>query len=336
MEIITVHENILKGLNHGIEKMPSEVQNKYTQRFINFLNNEYYIYHHTISDFDETKLEILKDEKDLLDNLVDSNTTKMFSNHISYRMNSERKLISYLTVLQNVNLIKEELIKLLSSRDHNVQKLALGLLSKSDLPGIKKYIKTLEAFVSDTEFKEEISYFSLEEKLTPEHRPVILPLIIRILIAKLHKKVGKSVRKTLDAKRSAIYRFLASISSDEFSVLINLIIEPFKIKLEDISDVSIITAKLSRCNFRVYEGYVASLEGIIRHFGTLINEYLPILFTILISIYKLTKLFYASTKDVDKQESLKDSKMGDKGQDEIDSDQEQADVGYLKRNTMKR
>ena len=252
-------------------------------------------------------------------------------------MNSERKLVSYLTVLQNVNPIKDELIKLLSSRDQNVQKLALGLLGKSDLPGIKKYIKTLEAFVSDSEFKEEISYFSLEEKLNPEHRPVILPLIIRILIAKLHMKVGKSVRKTLDAKRSAIYRFLASISSDEFSILINLIIEPFKIKLDDINDSSIIITKLSKCNFRVYEGYVASLEGIIRHFGTLINEYLPILFTILISIYKLTKLFYVSTKDVDKQqEDLKDKEIQEDIDDDVDSDNEQTDIGYLKRNTMKR
>ena len=58
MEIVTVHENILKGLNYGIEKMPNDIQNRYTQRFIKFLNNEYYIYHHTISDFDESKLEI--------------------------------------------------------------------------------------------------------------------------------------------------------------------------------------------------------------------------------------------------------------------------------------
>lgn len=128
MEIMTVLDNVLGGVQSGIENVPLSVQTSYTDRFVSFLKNEYYVYHSTASNFDESNLKICKTDNELLNNLVDSNTIKSSSDFLGFRHNSDKKLISYLKVLQDVDAIQDELVKLLSSRETDVQQYALKLL----------------------------------------------------------------------------------------------------------------------------------------------------------------------------------------------------------------
>lgn len=113
-------------------------------------------------------------------------------------------------------------------------------------------------------------------------------------------------------------------------------IEPFKIKMSDVDSVETIETKLSKCHFRMFQGYTASLEGIIRHLGSLVEEHLPILFSILISIYKLTRIFYKNTKSIDEdQKEIADVENED-DEDQDASDEEDNQTGHFKKDTLRR
>lgn len=337
-----MYENMFKSIEKWIEKLDVTVQQSYTDKFINFMQDEYLQYHYMADNFDDVKVTIWENDEEILNALVESNTIKIRSNYLPFRRNSDKKLVWYLTILQDVDRIHATIEQLLSSREAEVQSLALKLIGKTSTPFIKNYMKTLETLVSDSEFKEELSKFSLREQLSPEHRETVLPYIIRILVAKLHRKVGKSARKSLDTKRSLIYRFLSSLSTNEFGILINLMIEPFKIKIDDVSNDKLLEAKLCKWNFRMFQGYSAALEGIIKHLGTLIEEYLPLLLTILTTIYKLTRIFYNSSKSIEdqvlEQVEINDDEEQEEQIDILDDEvpEEEVDVGHLKKDTLKR
>ena len=87
-----------------------------------------------------------------------------------YRKNSTTKLVCYLSILQKVEDIKDTLILLLSVNDVSVQQLVLKQVLKLNIPQLKRYEKSLLVFSSDTEFKDEITKFSLGEEKMKDRR----------------------------------------------------------------------------------------------------------------------------------------------------------------------
>lgn len=256
-----------------------------------------------------------------------------------YRKNSTTKLVCYLSILQKVEDIKDTLILLLSVNDVSVQQLVLKQVLKLNIPQLKRYEKSLLVFSSDTEFKDEITKFSLgEEKMKTEDRHVIIPYIIRILNAKLLKKRGKAAAKPLEAKRTLVYRFLASLSTQELDIFIAQVIEPFNLTIEDTKDQAILESKLSHCSFGQYLGYISALEGIVKQMGALVKDYLPIFCNILTAIFKLSKLFYKEYKNADQdpdeiaEEAEEEQPEEEKVVEEMDDSKY---IDPLKKNTLK-
>jgi hypothetical protein len=206
------------------------------------------------------------------------------------------------------------------------------------LPLLKKYERSLKAFSSETEFKDEIVKFNLE-KLDPEDKDGLLPYIIRILNAKLLKKRGKAGVKTIETKRTIVYRFLASLSVPDLGVFIDQVIEPFGLSREDALNPNLVEQTLARCSFGQYLAFMSALESIVKQMGSLVQDYLPILCNIVVAIFKLSRKFYNAIKeaegDVDNIDEIEEESDNDEDEQENEENQVEVSSDPLKKNTLK-
>jgi len=126
------------------------------------------------------------------------------------------------------------MLRLLNSSDTKLQRMALDCLLKADDRGVlRQYRKMLEGFTDDTKFKDMIAVVNFgssagnaqnsaysvvaEEdqkkvekagsipKLAEQHRPDVLPIVVRLLLSKLIKKKGAINQKTVHTRRTIVY-----------------------------------------------------------------------------------------------------------------------------------
>lgn len=300
---IKMFELIMKSYGVAIPKLPSDIQKLLSKRFLNFMEKEFLIYHQEFVKIKGTKVKRWEDENDLIDNMIKANSIETKNYTQMFRKNSTTKLVSYISILQDPSEIKDILLILVSIHDSAVQQLVLKLLFKLNLPEIKPYEKSLLVFNSDIDFKDEIVKFSLsEDHVKKEHRRVLIPLLIRILNTKLTKKKGKAANKSLDDKRTIVYRFLSSLTPEEIRMFISQSIESFNISIEDTKDANIVESKLSHWGFSHYLGFLYSFKSIWKHMGALLNDgdWLFAMCSVVTSIFKLSKLFQNTSKQDNK------------------------------------
>ena len=296
---IKVFECVMKSYGLAIAKLPEYTQKRLSKRFMTFMEKEFLVYHQEFMKLKGIKIKEWEDENELIENMIHANSIETKNYAQLYRKNSTVKLVSYISILQEPSEIKDMLLVLVSIHDSSVQQLVLKLLFKLNLPEIKPYEKSLLVFNSDTDFKDEIIKFSLsDDHVKKEHRPLLIPLIIRILNSKLMTKKGKAGKKSLDIKRMIVYRFLSSLSSEEIKMFIMQVIEPFNITIEDTKDANLLESKLSHCGFSQYLGFLSAFKSIWKHMGALLNEndWLLAMCNVVIAIFKLSKLFQNTAK----------------------------------------
>ena len=258
------------------------------------------MYHHEFSQLKEKDEQTSFNDEELYSNMKKSNLHGFLTDGLKYAhmhiMNSSTKLKSYLEVLEDVNRIKHILTVLLGKNEESVQLLVLKQLLKLKIPEFNKYKKSLLAFNSDTDFKDEVIKFPLST-LTEQERKVLLPYIIRMLNSKLLKKRGKANRKSIVTRRKIVYKFLAELKNEDLDIFIRQAIEPFNLTLEDTKDPMVLESKLSQCGFTQYLGYISALDGIVSQMGSLIQDYLPYLCNVLLAIFKISKKFFYRARD---------------------------------------
>ena len=317
---INVYQNLMKSLGLAIKDLPKETQSNVTKKFMKFMEEEFLIYHTEFS-----KIKGIQVEN---------------KNSGLHSKNSMTKLVSYLEILQDVKDIKPTLNLLLSINEASTQLLVLKQLFKIE-PTLKKFEKSIVVFNSDTEFKDEVVKFKFtSETMTEKEKDILLPYIIRILNTKLLKKKGKANRKSLETKRTIVYRFLSSLSKEDLKIFIAQVIEPFGLSIEDVKDQEILEAKLSNSSFSQYLAYVSTVEGIVKQMGSLIQDYLPILCKVLTTIFKLSKAFYYSSKET--QGSIDQIEIEEEGAEETKEEAKETNLiedyesqlDPLKRNTL--
>lgn len=122
-------------------------------------------------------------------------------------------------------------------------------------------------------------------KLDPEHRKTVIPVIIRLLQSKLVRKKG--AKKTIQVRRNLVYEFFSSLSENEFRLLFDEVLAPFK------------RGRLCDQSFHTFIKAIKQIDVILRQMGQLIDGYLAELAEYVLQIVYLAKLFKGGLHDDD-------------------------------------
>ncbi|XP_077195287.1 small subunit processome component 20 homolog isoform X2 [Paroedura picta] len=188
--------------------------------------------------------------------------------------------------------LNEIYTQLLSHQDQNVQKIALDCILTYKHPHLLPYRENLQRLLEDKSFKEEIVHFSISEENTiikPQHRPELVPVLMRILYGRMRNKTGnKTQGKSAATTRMAIvWRFLAGSLPEEIRMFLDLLFEPVKHFSNGCCHSAVLQATEDLDLSRVLplgrqHSLFSSLDVLLKNMGHLISQYLPEIFQILL------------------------------------------------------
>lgn len=189
----------------------------------------------TSKDFNKTENEFRIVDDDGDEKNIDSNNEMV---------GTQRTLINILQVFVNQNNPKAlhrepELwnlyMELLSHRNIEVQKLALHCVAAYKYNYLQPYMDHLTDLVDDTKFKAAIVNFKIDKEsgiVQPEHRPQLMPIVIRILYSKMITRVGG--QKTSNQNRkSLVMRFLGGCHEEEVLLMLHMSFWMFESEFKD-------------------------------------------------------------------------------------------------------
>ncbi|KAK0657085.1 armadillo-type protein [Cercophora newfieldiana] len=113
-------------------------------------------------------------------------------------------------VLYQTEKVYTALLKLLGNGDIEIQKQALKAVLAWKSDGVKPYQEHLEYLLDEARFKNELTVlFQGDNKIQQEHRPELMPVLLRLLYGRtISKKGAASGRHGLHATRLAVVRQL--------------------------------------------------------------------------------------------------------------------------------
>lgn len=146
---------------------------------------------------------------------------------------TQRTLINMMQVFVNQNNPKQlhrepELwslyMELLSHRNNDVQKLALDCVAAYKHKYLQPYIDNLRDLIDDAKYKDALVHFKIDKEnglVQAEHRPQLMPIVMRILFSKMLTRVGgqKSSNQT---RKSLVMRFLGGCHEDEVLIMLHM------------------------------------------------------------------------------------------------------------------
>ncbi|XP_069485978.1 small subunit processome component 20 homolog [Ambystoma mexicanum] len=184
--------------------------------------------------------------------------------------------------------------QLLCHQDQNVQKVALDCVMTYRHQHLMPYRENLQRLLEDKSFKEEIVHFSISEESTivkDEHRPELVPVLMRILYGRMRSKTGSKTqgKSSAGTRMSIVLRFLAGSLPEEIRMFLDLLYEPVRhysvgnccsavlkaVEGVDLSKVLPLGRQHSLFN---------SFEAILKNLGHLISQYLPEFLQILLCL----------------------------------------------------
>ncbi|KAM9293238.1 small subunit processome component 20 homolog isoform 2-T2 [Morus bassanus] len=183
-------------------------------------------------------------------------------------------------------------IQLLSHQDQNVQRIALDCIMTYKHPHLLPYRENLQRLLEDKSFKEEIVHFSISEEtavVKMEHRPDLIPVLMRILYGRMRNKTGSKTqgKSSAGTRMSIVLRFLAGSLPEEIRMFLDLLFEAVKqfsngpcqtAVLRSMSDLDLAKVLPLGRQHSLFNG----LEVVLKNMGHLIHQYLPEILQILL------------------------------------------------------
>uniref|UniRef100_A0A672UNL4 UTP20 small subunit processome component n=1 Tax=Strigops habroptila TaxID=2489341 RepID=A0A672UNL4_STRHB len=182
--------------------------------------------------------------------------------------------------------------QLLSHQDQNVQRIALDCIMTYKHPHLLPYRENLQRLLEDKSFKEEIVHFSISEKtavVQTEHRPDLIPVLMRILYGRMRNKTGSKTqgKSSAGTRMSIVLRFLAGSLPEEIRMFLDLLFEAVKqfsdgpcqtAVLRSMSELDLAKVLPLGRQHSLFNG----LEVVLKNMGHLIHQYLPEILQILL------------------------------------------------------
>lgn len=197
-------------------------------------------------------------------------------------------------------LLHELFFDLIMKSDEVISKLALKCLFCFGKKHLSAYKEQLNRIADSTTFREELTNFNISEEagvVLQEHRPHLLPVLLRLLYSKCVSKKGRNTGDTVAARRSAILSYLAALEEAELASFVELVVRAFDVKIEAPAVVKLGKAQPQQRAHTVdialesvqpsrILGFLNLLEDLVGQLGTKLAVYVPTIADLLVSILK--------------------------------------------------
>lgn len=213
-------------------------------------------------------------------------------------------LSSYLSVLasfKNPQKMTREpevtpiLLRLLTHRSYEIQKLALDCLMAYDYPYLTPYKENLYRILSDKTFRTEITSFSIDSEsssIKTEHREGLTPILVRLLYGKMMSKTGhgSSGKDNIQHRQGIVLRYIAGLTDSEMGVFLDLAFQLFSnfAEMDDVHQQVIRTMQeanpSSALPLKRVQGALVLMGTIFSKLGNLMKFTLPKLLHMLLNI----------------------------------------------------
>lgn len=198
-------------------------------------------------------------------------------------------------VLYQNHQVYEALLRQLANGDPDIQRLALQAILTWKQDGVTPYQEHLEFLLDETRFKNELTLlFQGENKIQPEHRSELMPMLLRLLYGRTISKKGiASGRSGQHATRLAVLR---QLSVDDMGDFLDIalgdlrgvrIVEDSRVR-ESILDQDILPV-------RKQAGFLRMMEAMIHELGENVSSYMDkilnaVLYCLVLSCRKLRQI----------------------------------------------
>lgn len=240
--------------------------------------------------------------------------TQLTTKHVRTKFLDQLKLFATFKNMKGAfanALLHELFFDLLMKSDEVVSKLALRCLFCFGKKHLTPYKEQLNRIADAATFREELTTFNISEEaglVLKEHRPQLLPVLLRLLYSKCVSKKGRNTGDTVAARRAAILAYLAALEEVELASFVELVVRAFDVKIEvptlktpaartQVTDVSLEGVQPSRVL-----GFLNLLEDLVGQLGTKLAAYVPTIADLLVSILKFNA-DAAASMDVDEEET---------------------------------
>ncbi|KAK1947470.1 Small subunit processome component 20 [Phytophthora citrophthora] len=218
---------------------------------------------------------------------------------------------------------------LLMKSDEVVSKLALQCLYAFGSKAVVSYKTQLNRLTDSASFREELSSFKVgdgEGVILREHRPELLPVLLRVLYSKCVSKKGRNNGDTVAARRAAILAYLAALEAPELASFVELVVRAFDVKIEapklpnsetlgTTDSVTPVPAVTTVQPSRIL-GFLNLLEDLIGQLGVKLAAFVPRIADVLLAILQISIVaeedgdIDSSTEAVDNEEQDNSTVVG--------------------------
>ncbi|KAJ3000279.1 U3 snoRNP protein [Globomyces sp. JEL0801] len=235
---------------------------------------------------------------------------------------SRVKILAYLSTFSKIrkprklyksNLLYATFNHLLTHGDAKFQQAALECILTWQETGITKYSEILQGLADDDRLRDSIATIDMDRirtTLNEEDQKPFINSLCRILYGKLISRRGRNSAKSgVKARRVAIFGFLATLTDEERSMIIDLMLDPFKslfaLKNEILpneNEFSLVEEVdlYSLCPIKKQIGFLSVVEDFINQLRTLVSPFLPKLMeTFLYMIHGAERVIESETKAED-------------------------------------
>ncbi|EOO00483.1 putative u3 small nucleolar rna-associated protein 20 protein [Phaeoacremonium minimum UCRPA7] len=206
-------------------------------------------------------------------------------------------------VLYQSSRVYNALLTFMANRDIEVQKLALKAILTWKLDGIKPYQEHLEYLLDEARFKNELTVlFQGDQKIQPEHRAELMPVLLRLLYGRaISKKGAASGRNGLHATRLAVIR---NLSVEDLGGFIEIALgDLWQIRIVDDSGLQETAFKNEVVSARKQVGVLNMTESIINELGTDVSVYMePLVNAVLYCLISTCRKLQATNEDNDEED----------------------------------
>uniref|UniRef100_A0A4D5RSY9 Putative drim down-regulated in metastasis-like protein n=1 Tax=Ixodes scapularis TaxID=6945 RepID=A0A4D5RSY9_IXOSC len=186
-------------------------------------------------------------------------------------------------------------LDLLTFRDSQVQKLAFACVVSYGHKFLMPYRENFERLLDDGSFRSELVLFNVDDgeegAVHSDHRPEVVPVLLRILYGKMHTRSGSATggKGSFSARQGAVLRFLANCRQDELVSFLHLEVATLREYLEE--DISAMVGKIQATldlakvvPIRRLHGTLGTVENVLRHLGALSPGLLPTLLKLTVAV----------------------------------------------------
>ncbi|OWZ17571.1 U3 small nucleolar RNA-associated protein [Phytophthora megakarya] len=211
---------------------------------------------------------------------------------------------------------------LLMKSDEVVSKLALQCLYAFGSKAIVSYKTQLNRLTDSSSFREELASFKVGDEegvVLREHRPELLPVLLRVLYSKCVSKKGRNTGDTVAARRAAILAYLAALDAPELASFVELVVRAFDVTIvvpesaqgtvAAVGAVNPVAAVATVQPSRIL-GFLNLLEDLINQLGVKLAAFVPPIADVLLSILQIS---IVSSEDEDMDGSDENDENDEQG-----------------------